>query len=362
MNCNFDLSVQEQPFNPATHQVLMQMKYGPVLEDKLCMINGLDYFQAEVDPSWLTSNMKLSHEGVIYFKKRIDPFQRVDMRDVTYDETNTCPARMDTDCSVGCKETADEWTPCTIRFDKEYVVSNQWCVTSKSLMYGDVEEQYKKNIEASQIVRGVYAWNKLICDAIAEPATTVNPIDAACFPTHYIPNAGDAQLMAVPLMTRVIAYMQSMFCNNDWQIFAHRFFELDLLAQSSLIHQYSNNGIPTSSIIEDTLVQGGFRPMTAIPGLWGNKVYIADDSAYYYSNGQNYHPFLNDDGTKYYVVLVSRGAFYTGVWEQTPGSVHFSATCDNPYEGYKNIFLDFNKIIRPEEVFVIEFDVTCSGI
>lgn len=108
--------------------------------------------------------------------------------------------------------------------------------------------------------------------------------------------------------------------------------------------------------------------------LFGETVYIAPDNIWFYnptintttgaitpgSKANSFNPFLSADGTKYYVVITSRRAFYTGV---TPlmDPTRFPATCDNKYESLQASFLGFNDLLFPREVFVIAFDVECQA-
>jgi hypothetical protein len=164
-------------------------------------------------------------------------------------------------------------------------------------------------------------------------------------------------------MTQVIAYMKALFGSEvDYGIFAHRYFEVDMLSSGSTLHNYQNTGIPTAWGNVDQLVQGGWRPVPSLPGgLWGEKILIAPDSKYLYGGGLNRNPFMSADGTKYYVVIASKRSFYTGV---TPlmDARRFPATCDNKYESIQEEWLGYNDILFPNEVFVIEFDVDCATV
>lgn len=359
--CDLNYNIVDQPLSPVDHIPLMKMKYSTkILKDNFATFGGINWFQPEVTVMELTNDIAMGQSLRIRFKNYESPFKSVNISDVNYVAGETCPARIDADCTPGCVSTAPSYRYCDVMFDKLYRIGASWCVETERLTYGTLEERFRENLNASKEVSSINGWNQLICQAIADPATTLIPTDAACFPTHYISTGGLAAVNGYNLLTQVIAYMKTVFGNGtQWGVFAHRYFETDILEPGSTLHNYSNTGIPTAWGNVDALVQGGWKPMPALPnGLWQQPIFIAPDSISLYDGVVNYNPFLNEDGTKYRVVIASKRAFYTGV---TPlmDMTHFPATCDNKNESLQESFYGFNKILFPNEVFVIEFDVNC---
>lgn len=365
MICNVNQKVASQPLSPDDHIPLLQMKYSAnILEDKFASFAGLDYFQPEVQQMELTGDLKHSQSLIVRFKNHDNPFNHVEISDVVYKSDASCPPQIDFQCTPGCISTAPSWRQKEIRFDKYYRVGAQWCTLLEDVTYETLDERMRESLEDQKKVQGILAWNYLICQSIANPAKTLNPIDAKCFPVHYI-DGGSAAANAYPLLGQVIGYMKAMFGGTtDFAILTNRFFEQDIISADSSAHNYANTGIPTDWGTKTALIQGGWRPMAPFGGrLWGEQILIAPDSVDFYgktSTGTaiNYNPFVNDDLTKYYMVIVSRRAFYTGVVPFGPQQ-HYLPTCENKYESLEQWFLGYNDILFPNEVFVIAFDLNC---
>lgn len=365
MICNVNQKVASQPLSPDDHIPLLQMKYSAnILEDKFASFAGLDYFQPEVQQMELTGDLKHSQSLIVRFKNHDNPFNHVEISDVVYKTDQSCPPQIDFQCTPGCISTAPSWRQKEIRFDKYYRVGAQWCTLLEDVTYETLDERMRESLEDQKKVQGILAWNYLICQSIANPAKTLNPIDAKCFPVHYI-DGGSAAANAYPLLGQVIGYMKAMFGGTtDFAILTNRFFEQDIISADSSAHNYANTGIPTDWGTKTALIQGGWRPMAPFGGrLWGEQILIAPDSVDFYgktSDGKaiNYNPFVNDDLTKYYMVIVSRRAFYTGVVPFGPQQ-HYLPTCENKYESLEQWFLGYNDILFPNEVFVIAFDLNC---
>lgn len=365
MICNVNQKVASQPLSPDDHIPLLQMKYSAnILEDKFASFAGLDYFQPEVQQMELTGDLKHSQSLIVRFKNHDNPFNHVEISDVVYKSDQSCPPQIDFQCTPGCISTAPSWRQKEIRFDKYYRVGAQWCTLLEDVTYETLDERMRESLEDQKKVQGILAWNYLICQSIANPAKTLNPIDAKCFPVHYI-DGGSAAANAYPLLGQVIGYMKAMFGGTtDFAILTNRFFEQDIISADSSAHNYANTGIPTDWGTKTALIQGGWRPMAPFGGrLWGEQILIAPDSVDFYGNTSdgkaiNYNPFVNDDLTKYYMVIVSRRAFYTGVVPFGPQQ-HYLPTCENKYESLEQWFLGYNDILFPNEVFVIAFDLNC---
>lgn len=363
MICNINQNVANQPLSPDDHIPLLEMKYSAkVLEDKFAEINGLDYFTPEVQQMELTGDLMHSQSLIVRFKNHENPFSKVEVTDVKYksDSEQSCPPQIDFECTPGCISTAPSWRQKEIRFDKYYRVGASWCKLLENVTYGTLDERFSDSLEAQRKVQSIFAWNKLICEAIAHPAKTLNPIDAKCFPVHYF-EAGPASVNAYPLLMQIISYMKAVFGGmTDFAILTARQFEMDIISSDSSVHNYSETGIPTDWGTKTALIQGGWRPMAPYGGkLWGENILIAPDSVDFYVNGKNYNPFVSEDMSKYYMVIVSKRAFYTGV---VPfGEMqHYLPTCENKNEALEQWFMGYNDILFPNEVFVIAFDMDCA--
>lgn len=368
MICNINQEVANQPLSPDDHIPLLQMKYSAnILEDKFASFGGLDYFQPEVKQMGLTGDLVHSQELIVRFKNHENPFNHVEISDVVYkdDGEQSCPGQIDFECTPGCISTVPSWRRKVIRFDKYYRVGASWCTILEPVTYGTLDERMRESLDDQTKVQGILAWNYLVCNAIAHPATTLLPSDAKCFPVHYV-DAGSAAANGYQMLGQVISYMKAVFGGmTDFAILTHRYFEQDIISADSSVHAYDKTGIQTDWGTKTALIQGGWRPMSPYGGrLWGESILIAPDSIDFYGQTNdgtpvNYNPFLSDDLSKYYMVIVSRRAFYTGV-VPFGSQQHYLPTCENKYESLEQWFIGYNDILFPNEVFVIAFDTDCA--
>ena len=378
--CDYTHSVDNQPLSPEDHIPLLQVKYSrEILEEKFNSFAGINWFNPEVKPLELTGDLKVGQTLIVRYKNPQSPFDLVNVSDVTYKDDVTCPPMLDLECTPGCISTVPSWRNKEICFDKLYRVGASWCVETERLTYGTLDERFRESVEANTQVQGIFAWNAFMCQAItaAQATQTLIPTDAACFPTHYY-YAGSAVANGYEVLSQVIAYMKTVFGMAEYGIFAHRYFESDMVAPGATIYNFgmsTANANAGATTVNVELVQGGWKPMGVLGGkLFGETIYIAPDTIWFYNPTINtatgaitpgqaansFNPFLSADGTKYYVVIASRRSFLTGV---TPlmDATRFPATCDNKYESLQASFLGFNDLLFPREVFVIAFDVECQA-
>lgn len=357
--CDLTVSVGTQPLNPATHLPLMEMMYSNnILEQKFASAGALNFFQPEVDDSW--KNDLAIHQSLrVKYKNYRNPFNNVGVTEVTYDEAQSCPPVMDDQCDTGCISTENTWSTIDVKFKNKFRVGVTWCVESEKLLFQDAESRFNESIEDGSKVQATVGWSELICNAIAAPATTLLPSFASVSATHYFDaNTADPY----DTMTKVINYMQRVYqgrWDSEFMILADPGFELEILATQSNLHNYNSTGVQTTNGNVDTFVAGGFRPMIALPRLWGKPVMIAPDVVDYYPtsgvlSGNNLNPFQNANGTKYYVVIVSKRAFFHGA-VTLMDKKYFPATCNNKNDSIQQTWLSFYKILFPNEIFVVAF-------
>ena len=379
--CEYTKTISDTPLSPADHIPLMEVKYHPtILKDRFAQFAGLNFFNPEV--SVVSSDLQISHSLIVRFENTENPFNMVNVSDVTYKSGQSCPPMMDMPCTAGCISTVPTWRQKEIRFDKLYRVGASWCVETEKLTYGTLEERFRKSVEANTHIQGILAWNAFMCQAIeaAKATQTMIPTDRACFATHYY-DAGSAIANGYEALSQAINYMKVVYGGlTEYGILAHRYFESDMVAPGASIYTgfgaaSTANANAGATTVNVPLVQGGWKAMGPLGGkLFGETVYIAPDDIFFYNptiNAQtgaitggsavnSFNPFLSADGKKYYVVIASRRPFLTGV-EPLMDMTHFPATCDNKYESIQDSFLGYNDLLFPREVFVLAFDVACDG-
>lgn len=358
--CDLTIDVASQPLDPATHLPLLEMQYSNnILEEKFAKAGGLDFFTPEVELIGDKKDLAISQSIRIRFKEYRNPFNSVAISAVTYNEDESCPPVMDSQCDPGCISTENKWRYADVRFKNKFRVGVAWCVEEEKLLYQDGESRFQESIDDSKVVVSTVGWSELICQAIAAPATVLIP-NFTLSATHYF-DATTAD--PYDTMTKVIQYMQRVFgqrWQNEFAIIADPQFELDILDGTSNLHNWQDTGLATAWGHTDQFVAGGFRPMTALPKLWGKPVMIAPDVVDFYPTegplaGQNLNPFGNTAGTKYYVVIVSKRAFYHGA-VPLMDKKYFPATCDNKNDAIQQTWISFYKLLFPNEIFVVAFN------
>lgn len=379
--CDYDKTIENTPLSPEDHIPLMEVKYHPtILKDRFAQFAGLNFFNPEV--TVVSRDLQISHSLIVRFENTENPFNMVNVSDVTYKQGQSCPPVMDMPCTEGCISTVPTWRQKEIRFDKLYRVGASWCVETEKLTYGTLEERFRKSVEANTHIQGILAWNAFMCQALeaAQATQTMIPTDRACFATHYY-DAGSAIANGYEALSQAINYMKVVYGGlTEYGILAHRYFESDMVAPGATIYTgfgaaSSANANAGATTVNVPLVQGGWKAMGPLGGkLFGETVYIAPDDIFFYNptintatgaitNGSavnSFNPFLSADGKKYYVVIASRRSFLTGV-EPLMDMTHFPATCDNKYESIQESFLGYNDLLFPREVFILAFDVACDG-
>ncbi len=364
--CDLTVSVGSQPLNPQTHLPLMEMVYSNnILEEKFQAAGALNFFSPEVDDRW--KNDLAIHQSIrIRFKNYRNPFTSVGITEVQYESGQTCPPVMESQCDPGCISTENSWRYEDVTFKNKFRVGVSWCVEEEKLLYQDAESKFNESIEDSKTVTATVGWSELICQAIDTPATTLLPAFRGIFPTHYF-DAGASDELGV--LTQVKNYLQRVYgarWNSEFAILADPQLELNLAqTTTSDWHQYDKTGIPTAQANTDIFVAGGFRPMQLLPKFWGEAIFIAPDVVDYYPSsgalaGDNLNPFQNADGSKYYVVFVSKRAYFHGA-VSLMDKKYFPATCDNKYESIQQTWLSFYKLLFPNEIFVVAFDNPNGG-
>ena len=141
--CDYDKTIANTPLSPKDHIPLMEVKYHPtILKDRFAQFAGLNFFNPEV--SVVSSDLQISHSLIVRFENTENPFNMVNVSDVTYKSGQSCPPMMDMPCTAGCISTVPTWRQKEIRFDKLYRVGASWCVETEKLTYGTLEERFRK--------------------------------------------------------------------------------------------------------------------------------------------------------------------------------------------------------------------------
>ena len=99
--CDYTKTIDDTPLSPEDHIPLMEVKYHPtILKDRFAQFAGLDFFNPEV--TVVSRDLQISHSLIVRFENTENPFDLVNVSDVTYKKDASCPPVMDMPCTEGC--------------------------------------------------------------------------------------------------------------------------------------------------------------------------------------------------------------------------------------------------------------------
>lgn len=355
---NLNPALQNVPLDYTNFRTLLETKYNDrIIQCKFAEIVTMKgYFNAPVTN--LFNNLKESREIIIKFEKYRKPSERVSQFAVNETPGQTCPHDIDIPCSTECNTTKPEYETCNVLPDGGFRVGVSECIRTKKLSMFDAEKELAENIDAAGTLIEVDAWNRLICEVVANPVA-LPEMGLTCVKETYHDFAG-APIYAA--LSQAIFDLKRVY-RGQLTLFAHPFLEALLLGPGSDLHQYNSSGIPTAWGNADVYSNFDYRKMPAIPQLWGADLVIVNDSPDYYEvagPGTNMHPFLSEDGTKFYVVFADKGAYYYDSMPLQDEVMYFGPQCDNTTQSWVKEWLTYHKLLCPEKVVVLAFDVpTC---
>lgn len=352
-------ALQNVPLDYTNFRTLLETKYNDrIIQCKFAEIVTMKgYFNAPVTN--LFNNLKESREIIIKFEKYRKPSERVSSVDLQPTAGQTCPSDVDIDCAVDCTTTKPEYETCSVLPDKLYKVGVSECIRTKKLSMFDAEKELSENIDAAGKMIEVESWNKLVCEVVNNPVA-LPTMGLTCLVETYH-DFGGAPIYAA--LTQAIFDLKRVF-GNGLTLFAHPYLESLLLGPDSDLHQYSSSGIPTAWGNADVYSNFDYKKMPAIPQLWGADLVIVNDSPDYYginSPTDNMHPFLSEDGSKFYVVFADRSAYYYDSMPLQDEVMYFGPQCDNATQAWVKEWITYHKLLCPEKVVVLAFNVpTCA--
>ena len=359
----FDLAYTERSQAPAQvgpdgiYEFMRQIWTPEILEHKFAQNLLLSAFNAPIEDGWM-DNLKVSHSARITFKKWMNPLQRVRVAELSYKEDKTCPKQLDIDCVIPPAGVLDEYEQVDVDFRFEYSIRVDTCVKTKKITLGEAEQNYAEDLQAVTYRRAIDAWNSL-AEQIIEAQT---PILIPAFTnklgtTNYL-DAGEADFYETA--SNVFNYMRRVFgprFKSDFLITIHPDLALDIEVNHSELLSYDKTGIVQDWLNVDQSAFGTFDMLPSLPRWRGLNILIAPDDVAFHNgtpaNG-NFSPWENSDGTKVRMIIASRRSFWTKTIQLMDKTI-FPATVDNPVESMVEIWIGGDKLIYPEETFLVEF-------
>lgn len=360
----FDLAYTERSQAPAQvgpdgiYEFMRQIWTPEILEHKFAQNLLLSAFNAPVEDGWM-DNLKVSHSARITFKKWMNPLQRVRVAELSYKEDKTCPKQLDIDCVIPPAGVLDEYEQVDVDFRYEYSIRVDTCVKTKKITLGEAEQNYAEDLQAVTYRRAIDAWNSLAEQIEASGTPILIPSFATKLGDSNYFDAADADFYETA--SNVFNYMRRVFgprFKSDFLITIHPDLALDLEVNHSELLSYDKTGIVQDWLNVDQSAFGTFDMLPSLPRWRGLNILIAPDDVAFHNgtpgNG-NFSPWENEDGTKVRMIIASRRSFWTKTIQLMDKTI-FPATVENPVESMVEIWIGGDKLIYPEETFLVEFN------
>ena len=359
-----DLGFKSRSNAPATigpeqiREFMRQIWTPQILEHKFASNLLLWFFDAPVEDGWM-NNLSVSHSARVTFKKWMNPLQRVRVNELEYKEGVTCPKQLKVDCVIPPAGPIDDYEQVDIDFKFEYSIRVDTCVKTRRLTLNETNEQWKENLEALSYRRAIDAWNALAEQIIASDTPILIPtFKTSLGATNYL-QAGTAD--PYETLSKVFNYMGRAFgsrFNKEFVVTIHPDIALDIMVNHSDLLSYDKTGIRQDWLKMDQASLGGFGELGTLPRWYGRQVLVAPDDIAFHTGtpeNANFSPWENADGTKVRAIIASRRSFFTKTVPFMDKTI-FPATVEHPIETIAEIWIGGDKLLFPEETFLIEFN------
>lgn len=353
----------------AIYEFMRQIWTPEVLEHKFNQNLLISAFNAPVEDGWM-NNLATSHSARITFKKWMNPLQRVRVAKAKYLEDNSCPKQLDLNCTIPGGGPLDEYEQVDVDFRFEYSIRADVCVKNKRLYAGQVEEQYAESLQAVAYRRALDAWMALAEQIIESDSPVLIPsMVPKVGATNHLVVGMDAVDSFYTTASNVFNYLGRAFgprFKSEFLVTIHPDLALEIEQDFSQALSYDTTGIRQDWINVDQSAFGSFNVLPSLPRWRGITVLIAPDDIAMHNgtpNGANFNPWegtatIND--TTYNTVrmiIASRRSFWTKTVQLMDKTI-FPATVNNPVESMVEIWLGGDKLIYPEETFLVDFAVS----
>lgn len=360
----FDLPFKTRSHAPATigpdgiYEYMRQIWSPQVLEHKFASNLLLWFFNPEVSGEWM-ENLHRTHSIRVTFKKWMNPLSRVKVSKLSYKEGVECPKQLNLACEIGPAGPLDDYETVDIDFRFKYDIRVDTCVVTERLTLQETEEQWKANVEAYAYRRAIDAWFALAEQIIASDSPVLIPhFKTVLGATNYI-QAGAAD--PYETLSNVFNYLGRVFgprFNQEFVVTIHPDIALEFMVNHSDLLSYDQTGIRQDWLRIDQSSLGGFAELPTLPRWYGRQILVAPDDVAFHNGtpgNANFSPWENADGSKVRAIIASRRSFYTKTVQLMPMR-KFAATADNPIETIAATWLGGDKLLFPEETFLVEFD------
>ena len=363
-NTAFDFGYKARSNAPATigpegiYEFMRQIWDPSILEHKFHQSLLLNFFDAPIEDGWM-NNLDKTHSTRITFKKWMNPLSMVRVNTLKYKEGVDCPKQLATDCVIPPAGPLADYETVDVLFRHEYSIGVDTCVKTRRLTLGETEREWAAQVEAVTYRRAIDAWNALAEQIIASESPILIPaFEGQLGNTNYF-DAGAADVYET--IVKVVSYMSRVFgqrFTQDFIVSIHPDLGVDLEMNHGDLLSYQHTGIRQDWINNNIGLLGGFQAFPGLPRLRGMSLLVAPDDVAFYNGtpeNKNFNPWENADGTKVRMIIASRRSFFTKT-VQFMDKTLFPATVANPIESIREIWIGGDKLLFPEETFLVEFD------
>ena len=352
----------------AIYELMRQVWTPEILEHKFQQNLLISAFNAPVDDGWM-NNLSKSHSARITFKKWMNPLERVRVAELSYKDGKECPKQLDLNCTIPSAGPLDEYETVDVDFQFEYSIRADICVKNVRLYAGQVESNYAESLEAVSYRRALDAWFSLADQIIDAESPVLIP--------SMVSKVGSNNHLVIPVTSvdsfytvasNVFNYLRRAFgprFKSDFLITIHPDLALEIEQAFDSTLAYDQTGIRQDWLNVDQSAFGGFEALPSLPRWRGITVLIAPDDIAMHNgtpNGRNMNPWEGEvtiDGQAYRtirMIVASRRSFWTKTVQLMDKKI-FPATVDNPVESMVEIWMGGDKLIYPEETFLVDFAV-----
>ena len=357
----------------AIYELMRQVWTPEILEHKFAQNLLIWVFNAPVSDDWM-NNLSKSHSARITFKKWMNPLQRVRVAELEYIDGKSCPKQLDLNCTIPAAGPLDEYETLDVDFKFEYSIRADLCVKNVKFYPGDVEAQYAEDLQAVSYRRALDAWNSLANQIIASEAPVLIPsmVDRVGSTNHLVVTS-DSTDSFYTVASNVFNYLGRAFgprWKNDFIITIHPDLALEIEQDFSQALSYDTTGLRQEWLNVDQSAFGTFDVLPSLPRWRGITVLIAPDDVAMHNgtpNGDNMSPWEGTytEGTgesaetynTVRMIIASRRSFWTKTIQVMDKRI-FPATVSNPVESMVEIWAGGDKLIYPEETFLVDFCTT----
>lgn len=358
----FDLAFKERSAAPAVvgpdgiYEFMRQVWTPEILEHKFQQNLLISAFNAPIEDGWM-NNLAKSHSARVTFKKWMNPLQRVRVAELSYKDGVDCPKQLNLDCTIPAAGPLDDYETVTVDFRFEYSIRADICVKTRRLTPGEVESNYAESLEAVAYRRALDAWNSLAEQIIASDSPVlIESFQDKIGATNHLTVGSDADFYTTA--SNVFNYMRRAFgprFKSDFLITIHPDLALEIEQDFSQALSYDTTGIRQEWINVDQSAFGSFDVLPSLPRWRGLTILIApDDIAMHVGtpNGENFNPWEGNGTVR--MIIASRRSFWTKTI-QLMEKTRFMPTVSNPVESIVEIWMGGDKLIYPEETFLVDF-------